>query len=237
MSGFKLSNPAAKNDLPDSPLAMTVHDMPSPGAVVRADAQRTRMGRWKMIVMMLVCASPVIASYFTYYVIRPEGRSVYGELIQPQKDMPQVSAKNLQSEPVTLASLKGQWLLVTVASGACDERCQQNLYFQRQLREILGREKDRLDRVWLVTDDAPVAPGLLPALNQAHVLRLDATTVQSWVSPAPGQLLQDHLYVIDPMGNFMMRFPANMDVAGASKAKRDLNRLLKASSSWDNAGR
>jgi len=237
MSGSKLSNPAAKNDLPDSPLAMTVHDMPSPDAVVKADAQRTRMGRWKMIAMLLVCASPVIASYFTYYVIRPEGRRVYGELIQPQKDMPQVTAKNLQGDPITLTSLKGQWLLVNVSSGNCDERCQQNLYFQRQLREILGREKDRLDRVWLVTDDAPVASNLLPALNMAHVLRMDLTAVNSWISPAQGQQFQDHLYVIDPMGNFMMRFPANMDVPGASKAKRDLDRLLKASSSWDQAGR
>ncbi|PIT75601.1 hypothetical protein [Limnohabitans sp. G3-2] len=237
MSGSKLSNPAAKKDLTDSPLAMTVHDMPSPGDVVQADAQRTRMGRWKMIAMMLICASPVIASYFTYYVIRPEGRRNHGELIQPQKDMPAGAAKNLQGEGVPLSSLKGQWLLVTVSSGACAERCQENLYFQRQLREILGRDKDRLDRVWLVTDDAPVATTLLPALNMAHVLRLDVATVQSWIQPAAGQQLQDHLYVIDPMGNFMMRFPANMDVSGASKAKRDLERLLKASASWDQAGR
>ena len=237
MSGSKLSNPAAKKDLTESPLAMTVHDMPSPGDVVQADAQRTRMGRWKMIAMMLICASPVIASYFTYYVIRPEGRRNHGELIQPQKDMPQVTAKNLQGEVVPLASLKGQWLLVTVSTGACAERCQENLYFQRQLREILGRDKDRLDRVWLITDDAQVAEALLPALNMAHVLRLDSASVQSWISPAPGQQLQDHLYVVDPMGNFMMRFPANMDVPGASKAKRDLERLLKASSSWDQAGR
>jgi hypothetical protein len=69
------------------------------------------------------------------------------------------------------------------------------------------------------------------------VLRLNSTTVQSWISPAQGQQLENHLYVIDPMGNFMMRFPANMDVASASKAKRDLERLLKASSSWDKAGR
>lgn len=237
MSGSKLSNPAAKNDLPDSPLAMTVHEMPRPGDVVQADAQRTRMGRWKMIAMLLICASPVIASYFTYYVVRPEGRRNYGELIQPQKDMPKASAQNLQGEAVPLASLKGQWLLVNVGLGACAERCQQNLYFQRQLREILGRDKDRLDRVWLITDDAPVAETLLPALNMAHVLRLDAATVQSWISPAPGQQLQDHLYVVDPMGNFMMRFPANMDVPSASKAKRDLERLLKASASWDQAGR
>ena len=69
---------------------MTIHDLPSPGDVVHADAQRTRIGRWKMIAMMMVCASPVLASYFTYYVLRPEGRSVYGELIQPQKDMPSI---------------------------------------------------------------------------------------------------------------------------------------------------
>ncbi|MEN9625113.1 hypothetical protein [uncultured Limnohabitans sp.] len=237
MSGSKLSNPAAKKELPDSPLSMTVHDMPLPGDVVQADAQRTRMGRWKMIAMMLICASPVIASYFTYYVVRPEGRRVYGELIQPQKDMPQATAKNLQGEPVTLDSLRGQWLLVTVSSGACDERCQQNLYFQRQLREILGRDKDRVDRLWLISDDAPVAQTLLPALSTAHVLRLDEASVQSWISPAAGQQLQDHLYVVDPMGNFMMRFPAHMDVPSASKAKRDLERLLKASASWDKAGR
>jgi hypothetical protein len=237
MSGSKLSNPVAKNNLPDSPLSMTVHDMPRPGDVVQADAQRTRMGRWKMIAMLLICASPVIASYFTYYVLRPEGRRNYGELIEPQKDMPQATVKDLQGQPVPLASLKGQWLLVNVASGACAEPCQKNLYFQRQLREILGRDKDRLDRVWLLTDDAPVDPNLLPALKMAHVLRMDSATLQSWISPAKGHALQDHLYVVDPMGNFMMRFPANMDVDSASKAKRDLERLLKASASWDEAGR
>jgi hypothetical protein len=237
MFGFKLSNPVEKNDLTDSPLAMTVHEMPRPGDVVQADAQRTRSGRWKMMALMLVCASPVIASYFTYYVVRPEGRRNYGELIQPQKDLPLVSATNLQGEAVPLISLKGQWLLVSVSSGACAERCQQNLYFQRQLREILGREKDRLDRVWLITDDAPVPESMSAVLDMAQVLRMDAKAVQNWISPAKDQQLQDHLYVIDPMGNFMMRFPANMDVPGASKAKRDLERLLKASSSWDRAGR
>jgi hypothetical protein len=237
MSGFKLSNPVEKNDLTDSPLAMTVHEMPRPGDVVLADAQRTRSGRWKMMALMLICASPVIASYFTYYVVRPEGRHNYGELIQPQKDLPRVSATNLQGETVPLVSLKDQWLLVNVSSGACAERCQQNLYFQRQLREILGREKDRVDRVWLITDDAPVPEALSTVLDMVQVLRMDEKAVQSWISPAKDQQLQDHLYVIDPMGNFMMRFPAHMDVAGASKAKRDLERLLRASSSWDRAGR
>ena len=211
--------------------------MPLPGQVVQADAVRTRLGRWKMLAMLLVCASPVIASYFTYYVLRPDGRSVYGELIEPQKDMPQMSAKNNEGLDVALSELRGQWLLVNVASGGCADRCQQNLYFQRQLREILGRDKDRVDRVWLVTDEEPIAEKLMPALSMSHVLRMKSADVERWISPAKGQQLQDHLYVVDPMGNFMMRFPANMDVEGASKAKRDLSRLLKASSSWDQAGR
>ncbi len=216
---------------------MTVHDLPALGDVAQADERRTVSGRLKMLLVMLVCAAPVIASYFTYYVIRPEGRRNYGELITPPKDMPQTEARGLQGVSVPLAGLKGQWLLVSVGGGACDEACQKNLYFQRQLREVLGKDKDRLDRVWLIQDNAPVAPSLMPALSQAQALRVDAAVLQGWLSPAPGQALQDHLYVVDPMGNWMMRFPAHMDVHSASKAKRDLERLLRASASWDQAGR
>ena len=237
MSGSKLSNPAEKNELPDGPLSMTIHSLPQPADVARADEQRTQGGRWKMVLLLLVCAAPVIASYFTYYVVRPDARRHYGELISPQKDLPQADAQNLQGEKVALPSLKGQWLLVTVASGQCNAQCQQNLYFQRQLREVMGKEKDRMDRVWLLTDDAPVAPDLLPALNQAHVLRIAPAVLQSWLAPAQGHALEDHLYVVDPLGHWMMRFPAHMDVASASKAKKDLERLMRASASWDQAGR
>ena len=237
MYGSKMSNPVERKVLADGPLNLTVHSIPEPVEALQADQVRTRMGRWKLAAMMLVCAAPVIASYFTYYVLRPEARRNYGELIAPQKDLPQAVVKDLKGDPVALSSLKGQWLLVAVGSGACDDACQQNLYFQRQLREIMGKEKDRLDRVWLLTDDAPVSEALLPALNQAYVLRIPTDVMKSWLSPASGQQLQDHLYVIDPMGNWMMRFPANMDVPSASKAKKDLERLLRASSSWDQAGR
>jgi hypothetical protein len=237
MSGFKLSKHVEKNELSDAPLGMTVHALPQPGEVAQADEQRTNTGRWKMLALLLVCAAPVIASYFTYYVVRPEARRNYGELVTPQVDLPAASARNLQGQPVDLKSLKGQWLLVAVGAGDCKEACKENLYFQRQLREIMGKEKDRLDRVWLLTDEAPVDATLLSALSQVHVLRVDAPVLQAWLSPAAGQAVQDHLYVIDPMGHFMMRFPAHMDMAGASKAKKDLERLLRASASWDQAGR
>ena len=77
----------------------------------------------------------------------------------------------------------------------------------------------------------------MPALKQAAVLRVAAADVQQWLAPAAGHQLHEHLYLVDPLGNWMMRFPANLDAAGAAKAKKDLERLLRASSSWDEPGR
>lgn len=216
----------------DQPLGLTVHSLPE-----GAGAPSTTLGRWKMLLILLVCASPVIASYFTYYVVRPEGRRNFGELINPQRPLPALQATRLDGSPLALTDLKGQWLLVSVAGGACDKTCQDHLYFQRQLRESLGREKDRLDWVWLVSDDAQVAPALSTALQGATVLRLPAGSIAQWLAPATGQQVVDHLYLVDPLGNWMMRFPAGLDVPAAAKAKRDLERVLRAASSWDKAGR
>ena len=197
----------------------------------------TRSGRWKMILVLLVCASPVVASYFMYYVVRPEGRRNFGELIDPQRPLPALATQTLDGKSGELTALKNQWLLLSVAGGACNTRCEQNLYFQRQLRESLGREKERLDRVWLVNDDMAVRQALLPALASATVLRVQPADLARWLEPAPGKRLQDHLYLVDPLGNLMMRFPADMDSEAAAKAKRDLDRLLRAAGSWDKEGR
>jgi hypothetical protein len=219
---------------PDEPLTLTVHTLPQPGEAAAMDASRTRTGRWKMLLLLLVCAAPVIASYFTYYVIRPEGRSSYGELIDPQRPLPAFSGANGRGEPVPLDSLKNQWLLISVADGACDTRCERHLYLQRQIREMLGREKDRLDWVWLRTGEASLTEALAQATAAAVVLKVDADALAGWLQPAPGRRLEDHLYVVDPLGNWMMRFPADVD---PMKARRDIDRLLRASSFWDKAGR
>jgi len=194
------------------------------------EVRRTRLGRWKMIAVLLVCAAPVVASYFTYYVIRPEGRRNFGELIDPQRPLPDQVATGLRE-------LKGQWLLVSVGSSHCDDACVQQLYLQRQLREGLGKDKDRIDRVWLVSDEQPIAPAMLPGLQEATVLHVPQAELARWLAPAAGHALSEHLYVVDPLGNWMLRFPANLDVSTAAKAKRDLERLMRASSSWDQAGR
>lgn len=219
------------------PLGLTVHSMPLPEQLGQDEAQRTRLGRLKMLAVLLICAAPVLASYLTYYVIRPDIRRSFGELIEPQRDLPQANALTLEGRSVALPSLKGQWLLISVAGGACDAACEKQLYEQRQLRESLGKDKDRVDWVWLVSDDAPVPEALRPALTQATVLRVSPEVLKGWLSPASGQDLSDHLYLVDPLGHWMMRFPPRLDLAGAAKAKRDLERLMRASASWDQPGR
>lgn len=242
--------------MPDEPLGLTVHSLPAPQEVLASDAQRTARGRLRMLVVLLVCAAPVVASYLTYYVIRPDARRSHGELIEPQRSLPAITATALDGQPVTLTSLKGQWLLVSVASGACDAACEQHLFIQRQLREGLGKDKERVDWVWLVDDAQPVRESLRPALSQATVLRVDAAQLAQWLAPAPGRGLSEHLYLVDPMGNWMMRFPAvsqptrtadsaqpapgvlkGIDTAAAAKTKRDIERVLRASASWDLPGR
>lgn len=242
MSGSNSSIPGASADQPlgaepapplAEPLSFSVHSLPVPG---RAHAGVSH-GRLKMLLVLLVCAAPVIASYLTYYVIRPQGRSLHGELIDPQRPMPSAQTLPLtdaQGAAVLPTTLKGQWLLVVVGGGDCDAVCERQLYLQRQLREALGKNKDRLERVWLVDDGRPVRESLRPALEGARVLNVPRSALAAWLEPAAGQALGAHFYVVDPMGHWMMRFPAPSE---PTAVKRDLEKLLRASSSWDEPGR
>ncbi|MBA4177896.1 MAG: hypothetical protein C0505_15270 [Leptothrix sp. (in: Bacteria)] len=241
MSGSNSSAPgasAAPHDAPQA-LAMTVHGLAVPdfGDPATATQSRTRRGRIKMLFVLLVCAAPVIASYLTYFVIRPDGRTNYGTLILPTRAMPELGLRTLDGAPVAARSLHGQWLMVLAGPSACDKACDQRLFMQRQLREMLGRERDRIDKVWLLTDDGPLTPALREALGgkaPVTVLRADREAVARWLSPAEGQALESHLYIVDPMGEWMMRVPPQPEPA---RVKRDLDRVLRASAFWDQAGR
>lgn len=222
----------------DQPLGLTVHGQPAVHELGQAEPLQTRSGRWKMLVVLLVCAAPVLASYFTYYVLRPDGRRNFGQLIEPQQAMPAgLEGRSLQGQPLPLADLQGQWLLISVGGSDCPAQCQNNLYLQRQLRESLGRDKDRLERVWLISDDQRPADSLQPALQGAEVLQIAPAQLQTWLQPEAGHELGEHLYLVDPLGHWMLRWPAGLDSEGAAQAKRDLVRLMRASASWDKPGR
>jgi len=143
----------------------------------------------------------------------------------------------LQGRPVAAAALHGQWLLVVVAGGACDAACERMLWLQRQLREALGRDKHRVDKVWLIHDAALPSVRTLDAVSAgepATVLRVPTPRLAAWLQGDAGQALETHLYIVDPMGRWMMRSPPNPEPA---KLKRDVEKLLRASAGWDQPGR
>lgn len=190
-----------------------------------------------MLLVLAACAAPVIASYLMYFVVRPEGRSNYSTLIQPTRSAPDQVLRNPDGSAVPARDLRGQWLLVVVADASCDATCERMLYLQRQLREMTGRERDRIDKVWIATGDAPIRPAVQQALDtvpQTRVLRATPEAAAAWLSPEPGRALGEHLYIVDPMGDWMMRTPVAFE---PQRVKRDLDRLLRASQFWDHEGR
>lgn len=218
----------------DTPLSFTVHNV-SP-ATLDESVRRTARGRLKMLMILAVCAAPVVASYLTYFVIRPQARTNYSTLIDPQRPIPQdLPLTDLQGAAVPATAITGHWLLVAVSAGACDVQCEKNLWIQRQLREALGAEKDRVQKVWLITDGQPPRPAALQAVttNTAmRVLQVPEAALAAWLQPQDARRLSDHLYVVDPLGHWMMRVPPQPDPA---RLKRDIEKLLRASAGWDRA--
>ena len=215
-------------------LTFTLHGTPAP--VRDYSAAQSRRGRITMLVILFACALPVIASYFTYYVIRPGGRSNYATLIDPQRPLPaldRVPAQDMDGHSLPLTMLKGQWLLIVVAPANCDKLCESNLFLERQLREMMGAERDRLQKVWLVDSPEPVAPTLSAAMAAkppVAMYRVDRTALARWLEPELGHQLEEHLYIVDPLGNWMMRTPAKPDPV---KLKKDVDKLLRASAWWN----
>ncbi|WP_243656729.1 SCO family protein [Paucimonas lemoignei] len=181
-----------------------------------------------MLAILAVCASPLVFSYVTYYVIKPSSRTNYGTLLDPrQHPMPRLGSVALDGKPTELDAYKGKWLMLQVDSGNCEQACQKKLYDMRQLRIAQGKERDRVERVWLITDNEPLDTVLMREYDGTRMLRVPQATLQGWLPVEKGATVADHIYMIDPLGNLMMRFPKNAD---PNRIKKDLGRLLKASS-------
>jgi cytochrome oxidase Cu insertion factor (SCO1/SenC/PrrC family) len=238
MSGSNSSTLGSdRSDAPEqvSPLSFTVHSMPTPDL----SARRTAAGRLKMLAVLAICSAPVIAAYIIYFVIGLEGRTTnYSEFVTPTREMPEaLPLRNLAGQPVLASSLRGQWLIVVVADGACDAGCESHLLLQRQVQEMLGNDKPRVDKVWLIPGEAAPRAELLKAIapgRASHVLQVPAEALSQWLKPSDGHRLDEHVYLVDPKGQWMMRTPVDPEPV---KLKKDLERLLRASASWDQPGR
>jgi hypothetical protein len=185
-------------------------------------------GRWKLFAVIAVCAFPLIASYFTYYVIKPQSRNNYGTLLDPRLyPIPQLGTMTLDGKPLALDAYKGKWIMLQVGDSECLEPCKKQLFEMRQLRLMQGKEMDRIERVWLVTDDKPIETTLIRQYDGVRILRAKTDALKTWLPVEPNTTIADHIYLIDPLGNLMMRFPKDSD---PNKVKKDLSKLLKASS-------
>ena len=217
-------------------LTFTLHGTPAP--VRDYSSAQSRRGRLVMLAILFACALPVIASYLTYYVIRPGGRANYATLIEPQRPLPALDtlpAQDMDGHSVPLTLLKGQWLMIVVAPASCGKLCESNLFLQRQLREMMGPERDRITKVWLVDSPDVVAPALATAVAAKPAVatyRVERDALARWLEPEAGRQLEDHIYIVDPLGNWMMRTPANPDPV---KLKKDVDKLLRASAWWNRA--
>jgi cytochrome oxidase Cu insertion factor (SCO1/SenC/PrrC family) len=192
-----------------------------------AASQRRRAGRWKLFAVIAVCAAPLIASYFTYYVIKPQSRTNYGALIDPRSyPIPDLGSTALDGTPLTLDAYKGKWLMVQVDGSDCEKACQEKLLDMRQLRLMQGKEMERIERVWLITDEQPLQTIVMREYDGTRLLRVKPALLKAWLPTEAGTTAADHIYLIDPRGNLMMRFPKHAD---PNLVKKDLSRLLRAS--------
>ncbi|MBT9589717.1 MAG: hypothetical protein IV089_02170 [Thiobacillus sp.] len=179
--------------------------------------------RSRFLLLVGVFVVPVVAAYLAYFGWRPAGHTNYGALLTATP-LQQTQGAVLDGQPYTLDTLQGKWVMVHVGPAQCDADCAKQLYLMRQTRITQGKAQSRIERLWVLTDTATPDAALL----QEHPGLL------VWRPESPGFIEQfpavqnraAHIYLLDPLGNLMLRFPENPDPKGMMK---DLKLLLKAS--------
>ncbi|MFZ1852804.1 MAG: hypothetical protein WAU15_11425 [Nitrosomonas sp.] len=184
--------------------------------------EKAKSNRRKFLLLLVVMCTPVIISYALYFMdYRPQSKN-YGDLIPIVK----VSGKGTNIEDNTILRMKdlhGKWVLVTVDSGDCNEACKNKLYYMRQVRTVQGKEKHRIERLWLINNSVKPSAELMKEYEGTYFVNADSE-ILDFIETKEEQT--KHIYLIDPIGNLMMRFPENVD---GTKMGHDIKRLLHVS--------
>jgi cytochrome oxidase Cu insertion factor (SCO1/SenC/PrrC family) len=179
--------------------------------------------RSKFLMLIGLFAVPVVAAYLAYFGWRPAGHTNYGQLLKVTP-LQHTAGTALDGAPLDLNALHGKWLMVHLGASNCDAVCTRQLYLMRQIRIAQGKEQSRIERLWVLTDGGTPDATLLQAHAGLRVWRpVDAGFVGQF-GGAPNR--NAHIYLVDPLGNLMLRFPAEPD---AKRMMKDLKLLLKAS--------
>jgi hypothetical protein len=202
--------------------------------------QKKHRSKTPLIIILLMSLAPLVAALIVYFIpeLRPEGSAAYGELVQPQRPMPNAKdlpLTTLDGKPFDFGSLKGKWIMMAADGAACPEACARKLYIIRNTHASQGKHVERLARVWFITDDAPVPEKVLEAYKGAVMVRVNPVVLQQFLlggaagSVTPEQArqgLSTPIWVIDPLGNLMLQYPA---VADPEMFRKDIRMLIKSS--------
>jgi cytochrome oxidase Cu insertion factor (SCO1/SenC/PrrC family) len=183
-------------------------------------------GRYTLALIFLVGVVPLLGSYALYLFWRPAKFVNYGELIEPVP-LAEVVLSERGGGEFRFGELRGRWVLLTVDRGACDSHCRQKLLHMRQVRLAQGADQDRVERLWLVSDGLRPPAGLDREFHGTRTVLLEE---RGFLARLPAvRSPSEHIYLVDPMGNLMMRFP---HLADPNRMKKDLGRLLRLSQGW-----
>jgi hypothetical protein len=179
-------------------------------------------GRLQLIGLTVLFLGPLAVAFGLYYGSdwRPAGQAAHGELITPPLELPDNPLQD-PDEP----RLRDVWSLLVVAGADCSDACQKALYETRQFRLALGKDRDRVQRVWIVEDGQP-DPEFLAAEHPGLLVMPSTGSVGADLISKIDPNSEVDIYVVDPFGNLMMRFPADLGMRGMHT---DMKKLLKLS--------
>jgi len=192
-----------------------------------------RAARRKILFMFgfpLLIIGLATAVYFTGIGI-PDRTTNKGVLLVPPRQIDEVPMTRINGESWRHADTGAGWGLVTVGEPGCEEACRERLYLGRQIRLAVGRESDRVRRIFIALDEPPT-PGLSDYIAAEHpdldIVRASSADLAALLSQAsdPRAIEDRPMFIVDPRGFLMMYYlPAHDGRATIS----DLRFLLKHS--------
>ena len=186
-----------------------------------------RRGRRMLLVVAALFLLPVAFAFALYYgnVWRPSGSSSKGELITPARPLMTSGLRLPDGTTAGADVLRDKWSIVYVGDGACNADCRASLVYARQSRLSLNNEMTRVQRVLLAT--ANCCDNAYLAREQAGLIALDASSQEASALLAQFPAAREHsLFIVDPLGNLMMRHDASHTTKDLLS---DLKKLLKLS--------
>ena len=176
-----------------------------------------------LIPIILILGSPVLISTTFYFMGYRPGSMNYGDLLEVQK-LKGDGINQIDNTIFRMKDLHGKWAMVTIDSGECNEACQSKLYYMRQVRTIQHTEKDRVERLWLIDDNKTVSDELLEEYKGTLFIKAKDSELVKAIETE--EVHRKHIYLVDFMGNLMMRFPEDLE---PKKMSEDIKRLLHVS--------